>query len=353
MFNYANKNYINFNNIDSYNKTFNLIICPRFAGKTVQTIYIKLFKTIVNNKGSVLIVKRYDNEVSKNTVESIETYINTFLPENKKIEFVEVAGTKNSVMTFKIRQNNHTFKNNIMMIWLGRTQKLKQLVINNVRNVIFDEYCIDPNTEKYQTNEFEKIYQLYGTLARFTTQKIKFYFCGNPYSRYNPFTNFFKVDLSKMKPGELIVGKSYTVWCYQLTPQRIEELKTNYDFCNNEYDNFTLEGNYLLDNKLTMISQKRLEYTKLGYYIYYNNSFYAVFQSYYINFYEIKKPYKNSKKTVYTLNILDCAQNPEYVLINNENKIVFEYLKRSINSNKVLYNSIKGIIDIKEIYSKI
>lgn len=351
-----NKNFINFQDLDGYNKTFNLIMCPREAGKTAQIEYIKLYKTIINNRGSVIILKRYANEVSQNSIDTIIKRINRYLNADQKISCKNVKGLLSGVGTFNIEQNKKIYKNEIMIIWLGRIQKLKNTCIENVKYILFDEYCVNPKSEKYQPEEFNSIIELYKTITRYTDKKIKFYFCGNPYSKFNPFTDYFKVPFEKMKPHRFILGPEWCVWCYQLTKEKIERLKKdpiyNYD---DEYANFALEGSYLIDDKYKrLIVKTHQPHSRLCYYIYYNNNLYGIFNNNNFFYFDLLKCIlKKSKHKIYTLNPLDNCLNENYEMIDENIRYRFRHLKNALKMNYIAFNSITAFLMLCEIYPQL
>lgn len=351
------KDFINFSNIDTYNKPFNLIICPREAGKTAQLEFIKIYKTLINNRGSVIILKRYENEVNTATIDILEKRINRYLNANQQIKISDVKGLSTGCVSFNLKRNKDTFKS-CLLVWLGRLQKIKNSFIENVRYIIFDEYVVNPKSEKYQPNEFNKIIELYQTIRRYTPQKIRFYFCGNPYSKFNPFVDYFNVPTKKLAPHKILLGNEWLVWCYQLTTERIEELKKDpiyhYD---NEYANFALSGVYSYDDKIKQVIEvKQPENFKLYCYFYYNDTLLAVFLNYfntknYIYYIKnIKEKFKGSKKYVYTFNCYDNSQNLDYLIAEPGR---FESIKRAIKANQVRYSSVKACTCIFELYEKL
>lgn len=101
--------------------------------------------------------------------------------------------------------------------------RIKSLRYDDPYAIFFDEFiCDNRNGEKYLPDEANKFKELYNTFLRFATRhnhRLKCYFCGNPYSVYNPYYAWLNIDLELVKPGAFLVGPDYVVECYQLKPE--------------------------------------------------------------------------------------------------------------------------------------
>lgn len=49
-------------------------------------------------------------------------------------------------------------------------------------------------------------------------RELKYYGCGNPYSKYIPILAYFNVNTNLMKSGKTITGDNYVVECYKMLP---------------------------------------------------------------------------------------------------------------------------------------
>lgn len=352
------KKFINFQDIDGYNKQFNLIICPREAGKTAQLEFIKIFKTIINKRGKVLILKRWENDINTENLKKIQDRINRYLPDNEKMTFYNIKGLMNGCATFDIYYKKTLFPGGAFM-WLGRIQKLKDTVIEDVKYVLFDEYIVDPKHEKYQVDEFNKIIELYKTIKRYTKKHIKFYFCGNPYSKFNPFCSYFDINDENLKPGKILTGDIWLVWTYQLSKERLEELEKDpllkYD---PDYKNLILYGNFMRDKYgYNNILRKRPQHYKLSYIFYYSNKYYAVFYNpnneikYYVE--RIKEPFKNTKVEIIYMDDIDKRDKNNVCLT----RVTLEIFKHLLNcyyhNNTVKFSDLSTLYIFHECFDKI
>lgn len=351
---------------DGFNKLFNLIICAREAGKTSELEYYKVYKTIKKGFG-VIILMRYAKEVNKLNLINLQERINQYLNKDEQIKIDSVAGSsQNGIIKFKISQNKTEFTGEGLIIWIGLDEQiLKNQYIKNPKYIIFDEYIVNPQSkEKYITNEFNKILILYGTIKRYKEEntKIKIYFCGNPYSKLNPFIEYFHIDKRKLKEGALIYKDNYLIWCYKLKKELKEKLlrdDINYKF-DESYKAFALDGQYIYENKIINILNYVPQFFKLEYIIsILDNSFknrnLGIF--YNTNFKNSKLEYcikeidiKNVKKPIYSFNFENMNNA---ILINHENKEDITDLAESLANGLVGFvDSFYYINDLFNSYSK-
>lgn len=319
---------------DGFNKLFNLIICAREAGKTSELEYYKIYKAIKKGFG-VIILMRYSKEVNKLNLMNLQERINQYLEDDEKIKIDPIAGSsQNGLIKFKMIKKKEEFKGEGLLVWIGLDEQiLKNIYIKNPKYIIFDEYIVNPQSkEKYVTNEFNKILILYGTIKRYKENKtsIKIYFCGNPYSKLNPFIEYFHIDKRKLLEGNLINRDNYLIWCYKLKDELKKHLlkqDSNYQF-DESYKAFALDGQYVYENKLINLLNYVPKFFKLDYVIsILDNSFkirnLGIF--YNSNYKESKLDYcikeiniKNIKKDVYSFNFE--TMNKSTILLNKYNK---------------------------------
>ena len=86
--------------------------------------------------------------------------------------------------------------------------------------MLFDEFIANVRLgEKYLQDEAFKFKEIYNTFQRECPSGLICYFFGNPYSVYNPYFEWLKIDTRKVKPGAYLVGPNYVLECYQLLPE--------------------------------------------------------------------------------------------------------------------------------------
>lgn len=114
--------------------------------------------------------------------------INDFLPESQKIKFEFKKGNiKDGIVDVMV--DNRPFCRFIAMS--VPKARIKSLRYDDPAYLIMDEFIVDNrNGEKYLPDEANKFKEIYNTFLRFATKhghRLKCYFCGNPYSVYNPY----------------------------------------------------------------------------------------------------------------------------------------------------------------------
>ena len=361
--------HFSFNELDGYNKLFNLVICAREAGKTSALEYVKIYKAIKKGYG-VVILMRYSKEINKLNLLNLQERINLYLPDTEKIEVVaEVGGYTNGIIKFTIRQGKTFLNGTGLLLWIGLDdQIIKNIHIKNPRFIVFDEYVVNQQSgERYIRNEFDKILILYGTIKRYKEDgaNIRIYCAGNPYSKLNPFIEYFKINKQKLKEGATIVGPNFVLMCYKLK----NELKTkllnadpNYQF-DDSFKAFALEGQYIYENLRINLIDYVPQFFKLDYVImvvdqtfkrrylgvYYNANYLAHNLDYCIK--EITQKFNTSIHSVYAFNFENMDTNT--ILINQTNREILEPLRLSLSNGTVGFvNSFYYVNDFFKKYDK-
>lgn len=351
------KLHINFRYLDGFKKLYNLVFCERDAGKTQQLEYVKFYKEI--KKGyRVVILKRKKEDIASTTLNNICNRINQYLPINSQIE-LKGTGYDTGICWITMKQNKLKYKNCACLIWLKKDeQDLKSLCLQRVRNVIMDEYIVNPVTgEHYINGEMQKIECLIGTLNKYKENaRLRVYLCGNPYTKYTPFCLNKNIDTNKLLPGKTLKGNDYIIWCYRIKEKLKEYLLKNnplYEY-NDEYKNFALNGVYINDKKINIITN--LNHFKLYTVLYYNDKYLGIWLNHSIN-----------KNILYAVNILDnqtvnttkkrfyCFQlydvNKKCVLIDKDNNYIFNFLRQALRSGKVGFLRAECFHLINEIFN--
>lgn len=110
------------------------------------------------------------------------------MPEKRKIKFAFKKGNiKEGVVDVTV--NDKPF---CRFIALSNPKgRIKSLHYDDPYAIFFDEFIVDNrNGEKYLADEANRFKELYNTFNRFAVKhghRLKCYFCGNPYSVYNPY----------------------------------------------------------------------------------------------------------------------------------------------------------------------
>lgn len=366
--------HIKFNYLDSFNKLYNCVVCPREAGKTSELEFTKIFKAIKKGYG-VIILMRFAKEVHKYTLKGIEDRINLYLNDEDQIRIIadkEIGGgITTGIIYFNIAQHNEYLPGQGLLMWLGLDdQILKKTYIKNPRFIIFDEYVLNPKSrERYIVNEFEKIILLHGSITRYQEpgKLIKVYLCGNPTSKLNPFNEYLKINYKKIKEGATVTGPNFVLWCYKLKEElKNKLLKTNpnYQF-DQSYSRFALNGVYIYDENRINLLPDLLQNFRLDYVIaFIDLSFKTRYLGiYYNNLYshdnhdldyiikEIDNINKINNHYVYSFSFKDMQHNT--FLLNEDNIDVIGGLRSSLCDGRVGFvNTFYYISDLFDTYVK-
>ena len=187
--------------IDGFNKSINIFISPREPGKTDTTWWEKIYSNWYDSKKPWVYLVRQVVEITDALISDIEnTIINKWSIEPVELQYNK-GDCKSGIVDVKIK--GQLF---IRIVALSiQLRRIKLAKIPNIAGIFMDEYIIDPKTqEKYLPNEYFKIKELYTTYRREYTGKgmLKMYFCGNPYSLYNPLFMGLGINVSQLKKDE-------------------------------------------------------------------------------------------------------------------------------------------------------
>lgn len=245
--------------LDSYNKTWNFITSEREAGKTTAIPATKIYKAWRHHNRPSIVLRRHIVDITETYINDLQDSINDFLPDSQKIKFKYKKGTiKEGVVDVTVED-----KPFCRFIALSNPKaRIKSLRYDDPAYIIMDEFIVDNrNGEKYLSDEAGRFKELYNSFLRFATRhghRLKCYFCGNPYSVYNPYYSWLDIDLSKIKPGAFLVGKDYVVECYQIKPelkQWIKKVNPLYEF-DDAYARYAFDGISINDNNFPIVPKQ-------------------------------------------------------------------------------------------------
>ena len=252
--------------IDGFNKAINIYISPREPGKTDTTWWEKIYCGWLSDGRPWAYLVRQVVEITEAMVADIENIINKWSPEPVELQYAKGA-FKDGIVDVKIK--GRLF---VRIIALSITlRRIKLAKIMDIGGVFMDEYIIDPKSqEKYLPNEYFKIKELYTTYRREFKGRgmMKMYFCGNPYSLFNPLFVGLGVDVAMLRKDEykedaggfwklvhhIYVGGEFAVEWGVLHPAlRMMLLEKNpfYRF-DEEYNQYALEGMAVNDRNIKL-----------------------------------------------------------------------------------------------------
>ena len=351
--------------LDSYGKSFNIIITERETGKSTWA-YTKMYKAYFHKHRPSILIRRMIVDITDVWIESVADTINQFLPDEKKIKlFYKKGAIKDGVVNVYIQGRPDVF---FMVIALSNPKsRIKSLVLEDPMYIIFDEFVLDTTTgEKWLSNEAQRFQDLYATFARHATkygQKLRCYFLGNPYTVYSPYMVWLDIRLSDVKPGCFLIGKDYIVDCQQLKPELKQWLLKNnplYQF-DNSFTRY-LFGEAINDSRFLIQEKQPVGYT-LKYIYRVNHRLLGIYwcpsgkkDHYNVDYgkfwISILPDYKGSK-TVIACNFDDLVIGNKTTLASPQMKSATFYLRQAIGNMNVTYQSIECGYLIEGIYTLI
>lgn len=187
--------FYNPNPVLSRNSLFNFILGARGIGKTYG--FKKYCVEQAINKGKQFVyVRRYKTELAN---KKIATFFNDL--NEKDCPYKSDLSVKNGVFYYKDKVIG-------MALPLSTYISNKSVVLNEVYNIIFDEFIIDKGAYHYLANEVETFLEFYFTIARFDNEgnmrNVRVFFLANAMSSTNPYFIYWNI---RCKSGEFGIQK--------------------------------------------------------------------------------------------------------------------------------------------------
>lgn len=345
----------NFRRLDSVEKQWRCVVSAREAGKTTAATIKKIWARF-REGGTTLIVRRQVADITEAYILSFQFILNKFVDND-----IELTYNKGEIRTgFVLVYCN----GDLMMGIAGLSMKagrLKSLVLPRIKQLIFDEYIINPRWgEKYLVNEADKLKELYKTFNREYLENgekgvMPCYIMGNPYSRYNPLFESFGVDYGKLYPGSFVVGDNYVIENYVLSDELVKQLKeTNPDLQKDiGYTDYALKGIAINDvniplgkikNGMALKYVVQFDTVQIGIYKDPNADFNAL-----VRYYAAKINYDNLNRNVYCFNFNDLSNGS--ILYSRTDNIEFLNIKVAMRRNQILYDDIGTYYKLVDMYS--
>ena len=358
---------MNWRTIDGYNKPINIYISPREPGKTDTTWWEKIFSNWCNDHKPWAYLVRQVVEITEAMIQDIEDGINKWAIEPIELSYSKGA-FKDGVLDVKIKDQLF-FRIIALSIPLRRIKLAK---IPNIAGVFMDEYIIDPRSdEKYIKNEYFKIKELYTTYRREYDGKgmMKMYFCGNPYSLFNPLFVGLGVDVSALKKdvyklvnGEwrlyhnIYVGDEYAVeWgsLHPLLKESLLEANPFYKF-DEEYNEYALEGMAVNDRNIKLATLPPNFY--LAFVIKVQGKMVGIFQNNYLEDLEDKFFCKfldevSARRTIYCFEFEEMLDRS--ILVSIDERMKLQRFKTAMRKRLVSFEDINVYYYMEEVYKNI
>lgn len=353
--------------LDGFNKAINCFISPREPGKTDTTWWEKIFSNWMEDGRPWVYLVRQVVEITEAMIQDIENTINKWAIEPVTLEYTKGA-FKDGIVDVKIKG-----KLFIRIIALSiPLRRIKLAKVMNIGGIFMDEYIIDPRSqEKYLPNEYFKIKELYTTYRREYQGKgmLKMYFCGNPYSLFNPLFVGLGVDVSLLRKDEyreingqwrlyhhIYVGDEYAIEWGVLHPElkRLLLEKNPFYKFDEEYNQYALEGMAVNDRNIKLSKQPRNFY--LAFVLKMSGKNIGIFQNNYLEELEDKYFCKfldevSARRTIYCFEFEEMVERS--ILMSIDERLKLQRFKNAMRKRMVSFEDINVYYYIEEAYKNL
>ena len=345
-----------FRQIDGYNKACNFVMSPREPGKTTAMWLEKIYFKWKKDRKPWYFWVRNVNEITEQLIDDIaNTIINKFTDDNVVLEYKAGEFEKGIV--------DVCIKGIILFRIIAlscKMRKIKQSKLPDPAGIFMDEYIIDPQTgEKYLKGEAFKIKEIYTTFRREYKGKgvFKMYFCGNPYSLFNPLFLDWKVDINKLKRDSFYVGDFFVIHWAILNPLlRAKLLEENpfYKF-DEDYNNYAQEGTAVQDSNIKIAPfpqgyrlQFIFRYDKINVGIYRDFTFSVSKDKFYAK--QLTKQ-EGVTKEIYCFDFAEMCEGS--ILLSRDERLKLKIFKDAVRTRSISFENINLFYIIKEIYTQL
>lgn len=341
-----------FNAIDGLDKPFNLIISPREPGKTTVFHISKVYNAWLKGYASILLF-RNDVDIQNEVIRAIID--TTYVPFRGKSKFSWQSIPKNGAKFVKVDLEGRPI---LYFVSLNQPKgRLKKLRIPRIRYFGFDEFIIDTrNGEKYLSDEFARVQELYSTITRDQDKPPKMYFLGNPYSLYNPYFVNWGIDPFRLKKGNIAYGDKWAVERYKMTPELLEIVKKKNPFYTEDKDDaftkYALEGDAVNDSSIILMPT-RPEGFRLMYSVIVGGHYFGLWRKFdwtkrvevdwWVS--RIERP----KRTSFAFDFKDLLDNT--CLYTKEDRIYLERFKSAVSRRRVGFDSLESDYMVEEAFA--
>lgn len=359
--------HINFSEVDGYDKDFNYIISEREPGKSTQ-LGLRL-ETLYKKGMRGLVVRRLTADITESYITSIPESIQDFIDYQIEIYFSKSQLKEGVVDVYRIERYVTEEGKNVkeQRLWFrvislsNPLSRIKSAVLRELGGVFMDEFiCNTRLGEKYLPDEAFKFKELFKTYRRWTSDKVKrlrCYFLGNPYSKYNPYFASHNVNYSAIKRGSFYVGSNFVIWCYEMLPELRAKIIADdplYKF-DDAYRKYAFEGVAVNDVNIIVCEKQpqnyflRLMFYKSGkYYGIYENLDCADGFKYWVGSADV---FEGKRRNIIAFDFNDLIDKT--ALISKLDKVSFQKFKLAIGRREVQYSSIESAYICEEIYSNL
>lgn len=340
--------------IDGYNKDYNLVVCEREAGKSTL-MWKKIYNAFKKDGCPSIVIKRLICDITEQYIEDTINLLEKFTGMRLPLQYCK-QDIKQGQMD--VRLNGKIF---VRLIGLSAPlSRLKSMMIPNVRYMMTDEFICNMRIgEKYLTDEPMRFKELYTTYNRESWKhdeglNIKAYWFGNPYSLYNPYFSWLNVPTNQLWPGAMVIGSNYAVHCYQIKPELKEYIMAHnplYQF-DEGYKKYAFDGRAVQDENIRIMETQPL-YFSLAYCFKLNDKILGVFRGYHKEedlFYWVKMMDEKDISKRRDIVCYDFGQLANRCVLGERGKKNYQSLKACIRNRQISYQTVEASWMMEEIY---
>ena len=354
-----------FRAIDGYNKAINIVISPREPGKTTQMWMDKIYLPWKRTHRPWIYLVRQAVEIDDALIESIfSTNMNKFTDDDLH-PIYKTSSFSNGIVDIFLavtrKEGDEEITENLLFIRIValsvKMYRIKKAILRNIAGVFMDEFIINPKfAERYLPKEFERLQEAYSTWRRECDGVLKMYFCGNPYSLFNPLFVGLKVNIAKLKRGEFYVGDSYVIHWATLSPElkaKILEENPFYKF-DEEYADYAVEGQAVNDTNIKLGTLPRNFH--LSFVIRMEGKFIGIFQNNYVEDLEDRFFCRfldevSARRTVYCFDFSEMLERS--VLVSIDERMRLRRFKESMAKRMVSFEDVNVYYYMEEVYKNL
>ena len=354
-----------FRAIDGYNKAINVVISPREPGKTTSMWMDKIYLPWKKNHRPWIYLVRQAVEIDDALIESIfSTNMNKFTDDDLHPIYKTSAFSNGIVDIFlpvTRKEGDGEITENLLFFRIValsvKMYRIKKAILRNIAGVFMDEFIINPEfAERYLPKEFERLQEAYSTWRRECDGVLKMYFCGNPYSLFNPLFVGLKVNIAKLKRGEFYVGDSFVIHWATLSPElrkKILEENPFYKF-DEEYAEYAVEGQAVNDTNIKIGTLPRNFH--LSFVIRMEGKFIGIFQNNYVEDLEDRFFCRfldevSARRTVYCFDFSEMLERS--VLVSIDERMRLKRFKESMAKRMVSFEDVNVYYYMEEVYKNL
>ena len=345
--------------IDGFNKDFNIVISPREPGKTSMFWLKKIYIPWLKDKKPWIYLVRMNVEITEALIDSIaDTILNKFTDDQVDLVYTKGAFKDGIVDIYLINKDIQEKQLFFRIVSLNiPLRRIKLAVLKNAKSSFMDEFIINPKSgEKYIAQEFYKLQEAYTTWRRECGGRFKMYFCGNPYSLFNPLFVGLGVDISKLKRDSFYVGDFFVIhWAVLKEELRQKLLAVNpfYQF-DEDYSSYALDGQAVNDRNIKLDELPRNFF--LSFVLKMSGKFIGIFQNNYVDDLEDKYFCKfldevSARRTIYCFEFEEMVDHS--ILMSLDEKMKLKRFKEAMRKRLVSFEDINVYYYMEEVYKNL